>query len=164
MSLYYQIIQPWPRSRLIKKEKRRNQKQKQKNVCLLLFQQSFSQESCLLNQQKKVWDYMKKEYGGHERIYGMQSLNLIWEFELQKIKESEIIKEYSDRLLGIVNRVRLLRTTFTYSRIIEKLMVIVPKKYEALITTLENTKDLLKITLAELLNSLQAQEQRRLMR
>jgi hypothetical protein len=94
----------------------------------------------------------------------MQSLNLIWEFELQKIKESEIIKEYSDRLLGIVNRVRLLRTTFTYSRIIEKLMVIVPKKYEALITTLENTKDLLKITLAELLNSLQAQEQRRLMR
>jgi hypothetical protein len=107
---------------------------------------------------------MKKEYGGHERIYGMQSLNLIWEFELQKIKESEIIKEYSDRLLGIVNRVRLLRTTFTYSRIIEKLMVIVPKKYEALITTLENTKDLLKITLAELLNSLQAQEQRRLMR
>ena len=43
-------------------------------------------------------------------------------------------------------------------------MVIVPKKYEALITTLENTKDLLKITLAELLNSLQAQEQRRLIR
>jgi ribonuclease HIII len=80
------------------------------------------------------------------------------------MKESETIKEYSDRLLGIVNRVRLLRTTFKDSRIIEKLLVIVPKKYEALITTLENIKDLLKITLAELLNSLQAQEQRRLMR
>jgi hypothetical protein len=26
---------------------------------------------------------------------------LIWEFELQRIKEYETIKEYSDRLLGI---------------------------------------------------------------
>ena len=39
-----------------------------------------------------------------------------------------------------------------------------PEKYEATITTLENTTDLSKITLAELLNALQAQEQRRLMR
>ena len=33
----------------------------------------------------------------------MQVLNLIREFEMQKMKESETIKEYSDRLLGIVN-------------------------------------------------------------
>ena len=39
-----------------------------------------------------------------------------------------------------------------------------PEKYEACITTLENTQALSKITLAELLNSLQALEQRRLMR
>jgi hypothetical protein len=39
-----------------------------------------------------------------------------------------------------------------------------PECYEASITTLENTKDLSKITLAELINALQAQEQRRLMR
>jgi len=40
----------------------------------------------------------------------------------------------------------------------------VNERYEASITTLENTKDLSKITLAELINALQAQEQRRLMR
>jgi retron-type reverse transcriptase len=72
----------------------------------------------------------------------MQSLNLIWEFELQRIKESETIKECSDRLLGIVNRVRLLGITFIYSRIVEKILVIVTEKYEASITTLKNTKDL----------------------
>ncbi|XP_006603335.1 uncharacterized protein LOC114397108 [Glycine soja] len=38
------------------------------------------------------------------------------------------------------------------------------KRYEASITTLENTKDLSKITLARVLHALQAQEQRRLMR
>ena len=94
----------------------------------------------------------------------MQILNLIRAFKLQRMKEYETIKEYSDRLLAIVNKVRLLGTTFTDSRIVEKILVAVPERYEASITTLENIKDLSKITLAELLNALQAQEQRRLIR
>jgi hypothetical protein len=113
---------------------------------------------------KDVWDYLKKEYAGDERIRGMQSLNLIREFELQRMKESGTIKEYSNRLLGIVNKVRLLGKSFTDSTIVEKILVTVPKKYEASISILENTKDLSKITLAERLNALQVQEQRRLMR
>jgi hypothetical protein len=107
---------------------------------------------------------LKKEYAGDERIRGMQSLNLIREFELQRMKDSEIIKEYSDKLLGIVNKVRLLGTYFSDCRIVEKILVTVPERYEASITTLEHTKDLSKIILAELINALQAQEQRRLMR
>lgn len=39
-----------------------------------------------------------------------------------------------------------------------------PERYKASITALENTKDLSKITLAEVLHALQAQEQLRLMR
>lgn len=46
----------------------------------------------------------------------------------------------------------------------EKILVTVPERYEASITTLENTKDLSKITLAGVLHALRAQEQRRLMR
>jgi hypothetical protein len=57
---------------------------------------------------KDVWDYLKKEYARDERIRGIQVMNLIREFELQKMKESETIKEYLDKLLGIVNKVRLL--------------------------------------------------------
>ncbi|XP_016507659.2 uncharacterized protein LOC107825324 [Nicotiana tabacum] len=117
-----------------------------------------------LKSAKEVWDYLKEEYARDERIQDMQVLNLIREFELQRMKESETIKEYSDRLLGIVNKVRLLGTKFLDSRIVEKILVTVPEIYEASITTLENTKDMSKITLAELLNALQAQEQRRLMR
>ena len=54
---------------------------------------------------------MKKEYARDERIRGIQVMNLIKEFELQKIKESETIKEYLDKLLGIVNKVRFLGTS-----------------------------------------------------
>ena len=80
------------------------------------------------------------------------------------MKDSKSIKEYSDKLLGIVNKLRLLGTNFSDSRILEKILITVPEKYEASITTLENTKDLCKITLAKLLNALQSQEQQRLLR
>ncbi|XP_050937962.1 uncharacterized protein LOC127148417 [Cucumis melo] len=58
----------------------------------------------------------------------------------------------------------LLGFEFKDSRIVEKILVSVPEKFEASISTLENTKDLTQITLAEILNALQAQEQRRAMR
>ncbi|CAJ2627755.1 unnamed protein product [Trifolium pratense] len=113
---------------------------------------------------REIWNYLKEEYAGDDRIRNMQVLNLIREFELQRMKESETIKEYSDKLLAIANKVRLLGTEFADSRIVQKILVTVPEKYESTITTLENTKDLSNITLAEVLHALKAQEQRRLMR
>ena len=74
----------------------------------------------------------------------MKVLNLIRDFKLQKMKESESesVKEYSNRLLNIANKVRLLGSVLNDFRIVEKLLVTVPEKFEATITTLENTKDL----------------------
>ncbi|XP_022974382.1 uncharacterized protein LOC111473053 [Cucurbita maxima] len=112
---------------------------------------------------KEIWDYLMAEYEGDERILGMKTLNLIRDFELQKM-ESKSVKEYSNKLLSIANKVRLLGSVLNDSMIVEKLLVIVPEMFEVTITTLENTKDLSKISLTELLNALQAQEQRRSMR
>ncbi|XP_040956000.1 uncharacterized protein [Gossypium hirsutum] len=80
------------------------------------------------------------------------------------MKETEIVKEYSERLLNITNKVKLLGSSLADSRIVEKILVTIPEKFEATITTLENTKDKSKITLAELLSALQAQEQGSIMR
>ena len=55
---------------------------------------------------------MKKEYDGDERIQGMKILNLMRKFELQRMKMSETVKEYFDRLLRILNKVRFIFTDF----------------------------------------------------
>ena len=117
-----------------------------------------------LKSAKKNWDYLKAEYAGDERIRSMQVLNLMREFQLQRMKESDTIKEYSDKLLGIANKINLLGSDFADFRIVEKILVMVPERYEASIASLENTKDLSKITFLEVLHAFQAQEQRRLMR
>ena len=41
------------------------------------------------------------------------------------MKESKIIKEYSNILFGIVNKVRFLGTKFVDSRIVQKMLVTV---------------------------------------
>ena len=83
-----------------------------------------------LKSAKAIWDYLKTEYEGNERIKGMQVLNLIRDFELQKMKESETIKEHSDK----ANKVRLLGSDLPDSRIVEKILVTVPEKFDFLHT------------------------------
>ena len=95
----------------------------------------------------------------------MQVLNLIREFEIVKMKELETIKDYSDKLLSIVNKVRILGKDFTDKRVVvHKIFVTLPEKYESKISSLEKSKDLSSISLVELVNALQAQEQKRRMR
>jgi len=97
-----------------------------------------------------IWDYLKTKYEGDDRIKSMQVMNLVRDFE------SEFNKEYFERLLNIENKVRLLGYEFKDSRIIEKFLITIPKRFVATISILENINDLSIITLVELLNSLQA--------
>ncbi|GAV62041.1 DUF4219 domain-containing protein/UBN2 domain-containing protein [Cephalotus follicularis] len=113
---------------------------------------------------KDIWDFLKAEYQGDEKIRSMKGLNLITEFERQQMKESETIKEYSDKLISIANQARVLGTDLSDNRLVQKILVSLPERFEATIASLENTKDLSQIKLEELLSALQAQEQRRLMR
>jgi len=67
-------------------------------------------------------------------------------------------------LLAIANKIKLLGSDFADSKIVEKSLVTLLEKYKASIASLENTKNLSRITFAEVIHAFQAQEQRRLMR
>ena len=83
---------------------------------------------------------------------------------MNRMKESQTIKDYVEQLLSITNKVRLYGKELSNERIVQKILVTLPEKYEATISFLENSKDLSSISLAEIVNALQALEQRRMMR
>ena len=83
---------------------------------------------------------------------------------MSKMKESQIIKDYAKQLFSMANKMRLHGKEFSNERIIQKILVTLPEKYEATISSLENSKDMSSISLVELVNALQALEQRRIMR
>ncbi|KAJ8750866.1 hypothetical protein K2173_016047 [Erythroxylum novogranatense] len=113
---------------------------------------------------KEIWDSLKNEYLGSEKTKLMQVLNLKREFEMQMMNESEGVKEYVNKLITIVNKIRLFGENFSDNKIVEKILVTLPEKYETKISSLEDSKDLSKITVAELIDTLQAVEQRRVIR
>ncbi|PKI36097.1 hypothetical protein CRG98_043510 [Punica granatum] len=100
---------------------------------------------------KAIWDFLKSEYEGDERVRGMKVLNLLREFERQQMDDAETVKEYANRLIEIVDKIRVLGTDIKDDRIAHKILISLPEKFEATIASLENTKDLSKIKLAELL-------------
>jgi hypothetical protein len=62
------------------------------------------------------------------------------------MKESKTIKEYSNKLLSIVNNIKLLGIDFSDFRIVQKILVTIPEKFETTISSLKNSKNLSSIT------------------
>ena len=60
----------------------------------------------------------------------MQVLNLRKEFEMQKVKESETIRDFLYRLLVMVNKVRLLREDLPNKKVVEKILMTLPKRFK----------------------------------
>jgi len=79
---------------------------------------------------KQIWNYLQEDFHGNERIIQMQVLNLRREFEMQKMKEIETIRDFSNRLLSIVNKVRLLGEDLPNKRVVEKILVTLPERFE----------------------------------
>ncbi|KAG8480143.1 hypothetical protein CXB51_024938 [Gossypium anomalum] len=104
---------------------------------------------------------LKEEFIGSDKTRQQQVINLRRDFENLKMKESESIKQYSDRIMATVNSIRLLGEDFSESRIVEKVITTLPERFESKISSLEDSRDLTTISLSELVNSLYALEQKR---
>ncbi|KAL6345206.1 hypothetical protein AAG906_015689 [Vitis piasezkii] len=85
-------------------KERKTRKSKEKACLFAAISATIFTRIMSLKSAKAIWSYLKFEYEGDDRIKGMKVLNVIRDFELQKMKESETIKEYSERLLSIANR------------------------------------------------------------
>ncbi|KAG6501622.1 hypothetical protein ZIOFF_041505 [Zingiber officinale] len=110
---------------------------------------------------KGAWDRLSEEFQGSIKTKQMQVLNLRREFELIRMTEVEVVKDFVDRLMKIVNQIRLLGESMPDARVVEKVLVSLPEKFESKISSLEDSRDLSQISIAELVNSLQAVELRK---
>ncbi|XP_016748178.1 uncharacterized protein [Gossypium hirsutum] len=82
------------------------------------------------NSPKQAWEKLKEEFMGSDKTKQQQLINLRKDFENLKMKESETIKQYSDRIMATVNSIRLLGEDFSESRVVEKVITTFPEKFE----------------------------------
>lgn len=96
---------------------------------------------------KEDWDGIKEEFQGSEKTEQMQILNLRREFEVLRMNDSGSMNDFMDRVMKVVNRVRLLGEELTDKRVVEKLLISLPERFKAKLSSLE---DFSKITLVEI--------------
>lgn len=76
------------------------------------------------------------------------------------MQNGESVKDYSTRVMNMVNQIILPGGDFKDQRIVQKITISLLKRFESKLSVIEETCELENLTFAELISKLQAQEQR----
>lgn len=76
------------------------------------------------------------------------------------IKDSEKVQEFSSPVSIIINQIIGYEDTIENKKIVQKILRCMPAKYEQVVAAIEESKDLLELSLDELMGSLEAHEEK----
>lgn len=93
-------------------------------------------------------------------MVSVRRLTLRQKFEVLQMKEKEGVQQYIRRALYIVNQIRGLGYELIDEEVVSKVIRSLSAKYDHVITFSEEAKDVTKLSLNELIGSLQAHEAR----
>jgi hypothetical protein len=109
---------------------------------------------------KQAWDILELAYQGNDKVKTVKLQTLRREFETLKMKEEENIDQFMTRVMGVVNQLRIHGEKIEDQKIVEKVLRSLPKKFEMVVISIEESKDLSKLTVKELMGSLLSHESR----
>ncbi|XP_074347366.1 uncharacterized protein LOC141686215 [Apium graveolens] len=108
---------------------------------------------------KDAWEILQKSFQGVKKVKKVRLQVLRGEFENLKMKTSENIGEFVTRLKAITNEMKRNGESLDDVRVMEKLLHSLTRKFDYVVTSIEESKDLSTISIDELVGSLQAHEQ-----
>eukprot|EP00253_Pinus_taeda_P029676 PITA_29676 len=109
---------------------------------------------------KEAWQTLKTTYQGMEKVKTTKLQLLGRDFENLNMKESDNIDSFFTHVIGLITQMRTHGETIEERRIVEKILSVLPSKFDAIVTTIEETKDLSNFSVDELHASLITHEQR----
>ena len=111
-----------------------------------------------LKLQKKAWTILQTTYEGTNVVKDSKLQRLTTSFEEIKMEEDESFDEFYAKLKDIVNLAFNLGETIPEPKIVRKVLRSLPERFHAKITAIEESKDIDKIPLTELVGNLQTYE------
>ncbi|KAL4386156.1 hypothetical protein GQ457_09G030990 [Hibiscus cannabinus] len=109
---------------------------------------------------KDIWDSLKTKYQGTARVQRAQRQALQKEYEVLCMTEGESVNDYFARTLTIVNKLRLNKAKIEDVDVVEKILRSMTPKFNYVVCSLEESKNLDVMTIDELQSSLLVHEQR----
>ena len=107
---------------------------------------------------KEVWTILQTTYEGTKVVKDSKFQRLITSFEEIKMEEDESFDEFYAKLKDIVNLAFNLGEIIPEPKIVRKVLRSLPERFHAKIMAIEESKDIDKIPLTELVGNLQTYE------
>ena len=103
------------------------------------------------NTTKEAWEILETEFHGDEKVRSINLQALKKDFQNLKMKDSENIQSYHARVMEIVNQMRTYDDDISDQHVVEKIFISLTDKYENIVAVIEETKDLTKLLVKELM-------------
>ncbi|KAF2310023.1 hypothetical protein GH714_006277 [Hevea brasiliensis] len=133
---------------------------KAKNYLFQAIDRSILETILCKDTSKQIWDSMKIKYQGNARAKQAQLQTLRCEFETLSMKSGETVSEYFSRTMAIANKMRIHGEKLEDVVIVEKILRSMLPKFNFVICSIKESKDLDTLSIDELQNSLLVHEQK----
>jgi hypothetical protein len=105
-------------------------------------------------------DILESTYQGATKVKIVKLQTLRRDFETLEMKESESIDQYMTRVTTIVNQLKTYGEDVLDQKVVEKVLITLSKKFDSIVATIEEAKDLSHLFVDELMGSLLSHESR----
>ncbi|WJX12170.1 hypothetical protein P8452_02697 [Trifolium repens] len=107
---------------------------------------------------KDAWDILQKSYGGDAKVKKVKLQALKRQYELLQMKNDESVADYFTRLVTLTNQMKNCGGNLDEQETVEKVLGTLTSKFEHIVVTIEETKDLSEIKIEDLQSTLEAHE------
>ena len=107
---------------------------------------------------KEAWIILQTTYEGTKAVKDLKLQRLTMRFEEINMEEDKSFDKFYAKLKNIMNSIFNLGETIPEPKIVRKVLRSLPKRFHAKITTIEESKDIDKIPLTELVGNLKTYE------
>ncbi|MQM05546.1 hypothetical protein Taro_038363 [Colocasia esculenta] len=110
------------------------------------------------NSAKEMWDKLELIYEGTSEVRETKASMLVSEYEMFKMKNEETISDMFARFMLLTNGLKGLKKEYSESDLVRKILRSLPSSCNTKATVIEDSKDLSKLKLDELIGSLMTYE------
>ncbi|XP_074310475.1 uncharacterized protein LOC141646503 [Silene latifolia] len=140
------------------------EKRKKDAKALFIIQQALEEEFfsriASATTSKEAWDILKSEYLGDKKVIKVRLQTLRREFETSLMSDKESAQDYLSRVSRVVQQMRAYGEKISDEQVVGKVLRSLTKKYDYIVTAIEESNDLEKYSFDDLMGSLLAHEER----